>query len=333
MRIIKLVLLAALLVASCFGTFAMAADLRMPVRTPAAVVADDWSSFYVGVEAGYGWGRQRFDNKFNAGALDPFDTGTTHATPSGTRFFSRVFLPDFVVPLATVNQRGWLAGAFFGAQKQWGSLVLGIEADIDAANIKGSVNTAVISQQTLDSAVIVQSPHPLAPGAFTENIIVIPGGAPNATVTQTSTIDSKIDALGTLRAKVGFAPWREWMVYGTGGLAWAHTVTTLTATQTVTGLVAAMVPPGGLPLGVVPFSATSSFSAHSGQTLLGWSVGVGMDWKLTPNVVLGALYLHYEFPKHTLAFGDDDSTSFNLPNTRQSVDVVKARLSYLVPIH
>src|SRR5207248_6781887 len=100
----------------------------------------------------------------------------------------------------------------------------------------------------------------------------------------------------------------------------------------VTGLVAAEVPPAAEP-GVVPFSTTSSFSAQSAQNLLGWSAGVGMDWKLTPNIVLGALYLHYEFPNHTLAFGDGGGRSFNVPNTRQFADVAKARLSYLIPIH
>jgi outer membrane immunogenic protein len=208
-------ILAALCAASCLGTSAMAADMRVPVRVPAAVVvSDDWSGFYVGAEVGYGWGRQRFDDTFNAGALDPFDT-VTFSQPSSANI-SRVFLPNFGVPLATVKQRGWLAGAFFGAQKQWGGLVLGIEADIDAANIKGSVNTVLNSQRTLDSELILRVFFP--GGGFTDFLqqpTVIPGGAPNATVTQTSTIDSKIDQLGTLRAKVGFAPSREWMIYGT----------------------------------------------------------------------------------------------------------------------
>ena len=302
---------------------------------PVVIVADDWSGFYVGVEVGYGWGRQRHEDTFRARALDPFETVTFDEQPAfPTLHISRVFLPNFGGPLATVKQRGWLAGAFFGAQKQWGSLVLGIEADIDAANIKGSVDTAVNSQQTLDSAIINRAI--ILQGGnttfFDFPIFGVPGGAPNATVTRTSTIDSKIDELGTLRAKVGFAPSREWMIYGTGGLAWGHTVTTLRATQTVTGSVLAEVPPAAQ-LAFVPFSTTSTINAQNGQTLLGWSAGVGMDWKLTPNVVFGALYLHYEFPAYTLAFGDGGGRSFNLPNTRQSADVVKARLSYLIPIH
>ena len=346
--------LAVLFTAACLGTSALAADMHLPVRPTAVVVADDWSGFYVGGEAGYGWGRQRFNDTFDAGALDPFDTGTTStATSIGcspascatVSSRSRVFLPNLEVPLSPVNQRGWLAGAFFGAQKQWDSLVLGLEADIDGANLNGAVDTARTSTRTLDSAIVSDFavlPASGCPNCNNQQILPYPGGAPNATTTQTGRIDSKIDELGTLRAKVGFAPAREFLMYGTGGLAWAHSVTTLTATQTVSGTVVAAVPASGpVPpnlafpqvLGTVPFSTTSSFSAESGQTLLGWSAGAGVDWKLTPNFVLGALYLHYEFPRHTLSFGSSTLAAANLANTRQSVDGVKARLSYLIPIH
>jgi opacity protein-like surface antigen len=64
--------------------------------------------------------------------------------------------------------------------------------------------------------------------------------------------------------------------------------------------------------------------------MLGWAAGAGIDWRITPNLVLGALYLHYEFPKNTLNFGDSGGVSFN--NTRQSVDAIKARLSVHFPI-
>jgi|SRR6516162_217653 len=321
------------------------------IDPPLPVLTDDWSGVYVGAEAGYGWGRQRFNDTFDAGAR-AFDTGTTSSGSLGNCSVlcetvssnSRVFLPNLTVPLATANQKGWLAGGFFGAQKQWGSFALGLEADIDGANINGAVSTARTSTQTLDAAIVSTFAVPSATACPNCNNLTIspyPGGAPNATVTQTGRIDSKTDELGTLRGRVGFAPARELLMYGTGGLAWAHTATTLTGTQTVTGTVVAAVsasapPPGqafAQVLGTVPFSTTSSFSAESKQTLLGWSAGGGMDWKLMPNVILGALYLHYEFPPHTLAFGSSTLAAANLANTRLSVDVVKARASYLLPIH
>jgi opacity protein-like surface antigen len=305
---------------------------------------------YAGAEVGYRWGRQRFNDTFNAGALTPFDTGTTSSgivvdcsifceTVSSN---SRVFVPNLSVPLAAVNQKGWVAGGFFGAQKQWGRFAPGLEADIDGANINGAANAATGSELALDAAILSNFAIASSGCPNCNNLITspYPGGAPNATVTQTARIDSKTDELGTLRGKVGFAPARELLMYGTGGLAWAHTVTTLTGTQTVTGTVVAAVPGAPFPgqaftqiLGTVPFSTTSSFSAQSTQTLLRWSAGGGTDWKLTPNIILGALYLHYEFPPHTLAFGSSTLAAANLANTRLSVDVVKARASYLFPIH
>jgi outer membrane immunogenic protein len=58
---------------ACFAvTAAQAADLpRLPVKAaPAARAPDDWTGFYVGIQAGAGWG--------HAGQTDgsPFDSGT-----------------------------------------------------------------------------------------------------------------------------------------------------------------------------------------------------------------------------------------------------------------
>jgi opacity protein-like surface antigen len=110
------------------------------------------------------------------------------------------------------------------------------------------VDTARTSNRTLDSAIVSDFavlPASGCPNCNNQQILPYPGGAPNATTTQTGRIDSKIDELGTLRAKAGFAPAREFLMYGTGGLAWAHSVTTLTATQTVSGTVVAAVPASG----------------------------------------------------------------------------------------
>ena len=185
------------------------------IDPPLPVLTDDWSGVYVGAEAGYGWGRQRFNDTFDAGAR-AFDTGTTSSGSLGNCSVlcetvssnSRVFLPNLTVPLATANQKGWLAGGFFGAQKQWGSFALGLEADIDGANINGAVSTARTSTQTLDAAIVSTFAVPSATACPNCNNLTIspyPGGAPNATVTQTGRIDSKTDELGTLRGRVGFA--------------------------------------------------------------------------------------------------------------------------------
>jgi len=85
-------------------------------------------------------------------------------------------------------------------------------------------------------------------------------------------------------------------------------------------------------ISVPGLTRSNSFSSSTGETRLGYTVGAGIDWKLSPNVVLGALYLHYEFPKGTVAFADGGN-SVGFGTSRQSADVITGRLSWMVPIH
>jgi opacity protein-like surface antigen len=142
-----------------------------------------------------------------------------------------------------------------------------------------------------------------------------------ATVSRSISMDSRIEELASVRGKIGLAASPNWMIYGTGGPAWAHVTRTINITQTV-----AFNPSEGSQ------TRTNSFSASTGETRLGFAVGAGVDWKLSPNLVLGALYLHYEFPKGTVAFADSGN-SVGFGTSRQSADVITGRLSWMVPIH
>jgi outer membrane immunogenic protein len=141
-------------------------------------------------------------------------------------------------------------------------------------------------------------------------------------VTRSVSIDTKIDELGSARGKIGFTPAPNWLVYGTGGLAFAHVANNVVATESFAA---------DIGNGLQNFSR--SVSASGGATLLGWALGAGVDWKLTgTNWILGLEYLHYEFPKHTIGL-NDSSASVSFVNNRESVDAVKGRISYLFPIH
>ena len=88
---------------------AAAADMPARVaKAPAMVAAPmfDWSGFYVGVNAGYGWGDTHHDF-----------AGGTHG--------------DFDVD-------GWLAGGTIGVNWQTGQWVFGLEGDYAWASIEGS---------------------------------------------------------------------------------------------------------------------------------------------------------------------------------------------------
>lgn len=299
---------------------ALAADLYHPAYKsppPLPPPVQDWSGVYVGVEGGYGWGHERFD-----AAFDPFlksdplifqeATGIALAPPAPTPFV----INDPTI--SSVNQRGWLGGGFGGVQKQWGSWVLGLEAGIDGADIKGST-TATNFQTCVDCR--------------QGGIIPLAAPPPNININQSQTINSKIDLLGFAGPKVGWAFSPNWMIYGLGGLAWAHQEANASQNQTVQQCTGTRCVP--FSDGEFDFSRTQS----GGLTTFGWAAGAGIDWKyeIDPGsaVILGVKYLHYGFGNNTLTLADNQfgtGASFGI-NTKESVDVVTGRISYLFSIH
>lgn len=146
-----------------------AADLPTPLPYVAPVVAPQpvysWTGIYLGVNGGYGFGQ---------------------FTPMS------LFSSDFSA--FNYNANGWLGGGTAGAQIQAGHTVLGLEADIDWANITGSSS-----------------------GAINFN------GAPIGTATLSSTLSS----VSTARARVGYAL-ENWLFFATGGLAVTNEKSNLT---------------------------------------------------------------------------------------------------------
>jgi outer membrane immunogenic protein len=146
-------------------TAVQAADLPVaPVYQPAPAAARvyNWTGFYLGVNGGYGWGSQ-----------DPFNVFTN-------RFDA------FSVPFS-----GGLFGGTFGAQIQSGRVVMGVEADIDWASIKGSATV----------------------------IPTIAGLTPNGCAASCLTsLSTNIDTASTARMRIGYAQ-DNWLFYATGGLA------------------------------------------------------------------------------------------------------------------
>ena len=296
-------------VIACQG--ASAADLGHPVYKappPPPPPVQDWSGIYVGLEGGYGWGKQDFNTAF-----DPF-FGSKFG--GNSVFPCKIFGPCTPDPtLGSRDQSGWLFGGFVGAQKQWGNWVLGVEADFDGTDIKGSTTATRSQVFTL--------------GTCGE------GCTRTLTVSQSANINSKIDELGTVRAKVGFAPqWNawggQWMIYGTGGLAWANLKNDFSASQSNV-----FCDDGSCSGNVGGFSA----SASGGLSMFGWTAGAGIDWKWQIDQgsawVFGVEYLHYEFPSNTLTLADNQfgtGSTFGI-DTKERVDVVKARISYLFSIH
>jgi len=112
----------ALAVIAAAAPAAIAAD--MPVRRPMPEMAVkaplppifNWSGFYVGAHAGYGWGRSQFD-----------------APVAGTDTF---------------KTDGWLAGGLVGVNYQVGQTVFGAEADINWSDMNGGAPCGAFNCET-----------------------------------------------------------------------------------------------------------------------------------------------------------------------------------------
>jgi outer membrane immunogenic protein len=128
-------LLLAGVIAGSWSSCALAADLG-PYRPPPAyepayepvrdVRLDDWTGFYAGVNAGYGWGN---------------DSAVTLSGP-GTGGSFGALQPD-----------GWFGGGQLGYNLQFDRLVLGVEADLQGADISdgtSGISGAYLAQSNVD---------------------------------------------------------------------------------------------------------------------------------------------------------------------------------------
>lgn len=332
MRRISLSLLAATAmgVIACQG--ASAADMGRPVLKappPAPPPVQDWSGIYVGVEGGGGWGHQ---DSFTA----PFSLNPNAGEFSDAfhGFSSESFFSDFAqlqhnlnhnrslanVPLGGIDTSGWLFGAFFGAQKQWGNWVLGIEADVDGGEISGSAHGTA---------------------SFSCGFTNFCSGDTDATLKlrHTAALETKIDELASVRGKIGWAWSPNWMIYGTGGAAFAHVKNTLTQSQS-----ADFTEFDGFFCGEFCFVTTEDFATHfassatdtSNQTMFGWTIGAGIDykWQLDPGsaLVFGVEYQYFNFPSQTFTFTGPAGASVAF-DTKETINVVKGKISYLFSLH
>jgi outer membrane immunogenic protein len=169
-------LLAATAITTLAVSAASAADLPMRSAPPApapvfsAVPVFTWSGFYVGVNAGYGWQ----DNNNGNSVFVP--AGTIPNTGAGT------------ITYGDDNGEGFVGGGQIGYNAQFGAFVVGVEADLQWADLGGNNGTALV------------------PAAYTAAGFIPAGTA------------GGIDWFGTVRARAGVA-FGQALIYATGGFA------------------------------------------------------------------------------------------------------------------
>src|SRR5919107_723901 len=168
-------LLAATALTTAGISAASAADLPFRAAPPAPMIAAvpvfTWTGFYVGVNAGYGW--QNNDN--NSSIFVPAGTFVTAPAASGT------------ITFADDEGEGFVGGGQIGYNYQFGSFVLGVQADRQGAALGGGGGPAFGRAGF--------------PASF------VPAGTAGG-----------IDWFGTVRARAGVA-FGQALVYATGGFA------------------------------------------------------------------------------------------------------------------
>ena len=200
---------------------ANAADLpRGPYKAPAYVAPAyaNWTGFYLGLNAGYGFGKSNWD-----------------------------------APAVSPSPKGFLGGLTAGYNFQTGTWVWGLEADADYSAMKGSADCT--------------------------------GGS----------CETKNPWLATVRGRLGYAGWNNWLPYLTGGAA--------------IGNVKATGPAG-----------------NASKTEIGWTVGAGVEYAMWSNWSVKLEYLYVDLGKFDC--GSACSGVAGTDNVSFKANVVRAGLNY-----
>jgi len=178
--------------ATLMTTTAFAADLPRREAAPApapvyAVPVFTWSGFYIGLNAGAGFASN------NSGS-------NTYFLPAGSVVNSAGTDGTLFVPGGDNNRSGFVGGAQIGYNWQFGSLVAGLETDIQYADMnRGGGQFAI-------------------PAGY--SFVGVPGAAiGNGATVVTNNGSGSQKYFGTVRARLGYAIDRT-LIYGTAGLAY-----------------------------------------------------------------------------------------------------------------
>jgi opacity protein-like surface antigen len=177
-----------------------------------------------------------------------------------------------------IHSKGWLAGGQAGYNWQHNNVVAGVELDGTATGIRGS------------------------------SIPVTAG-------TETETLSDNVKYLGTARGRLGYTVTPNWLLYGTGGLAWEHGLRKITDISIFPGV--------GVQTGINEIP----------RDLFGWVAGVGVETFIgSSNWIARLEYLHYDFGG-VEATNTTVSTLAGVASTadkpgRQTIDTVRAGVSY-----
>lgn len=177
-----------------------------------------------------------------------------------------------------VTAGGFVGGVQAGYNWQWNNNVLfGIEGDIQGSTIDGRVS---LNLTDIDD--------------------VLPFDTLDADA------GTRLDWFATLRPRIGWVNDR-FVVYGTGGLAWGQTTSSISAS----------------------IDGTSVFDTSITNDRFGWTIGAGIEYALTDTITFKTEYLYTDLGSEQIAsedISDDPPTTFTL-DSDVAFHVVRAGLN------
>ena len=191
-------------------------------------------------------------------------------------------------PIRGIDSKGWAAGGHAGYNWQTASIVTGLELDVTATGIKGSS----------------------APFA-----LVVPSFFDSPGFSFRETLSDNVKYLGTVRARLGWTPMQNVLLYGTGGLAWERVERTANFNFEVGSILSQV------------------STQRDARDHFGWAAGAGAEALLfSPNWIGRVEYLHYDFGTvESVASFVSTNPTFTPRSDRggrQTIDLVRAGLSY-----
>lgn len=277
----KLIAAAALIVFASI-TSAGAADLPLPVKAPPPPPRIwSWTGFYAGGNGGYSWGD-----------WDSTNVGGTSTFPGTSTALGSTASPDV---------KGWFGGLQAGynyqLSPQW---VIGVEGDFDWSGESASDLASASTSAPSSIVTGICDAHPIC----------------TTTITSATTNDWKLPWFATLRARGGFVADQTWLLYGTGGVAFAGTKFSTGATTTTTIV-------NGIGQTFPGFPVTTSSALSDTSDRVGFAVGGGVEKMLSQNWSVKAEYLFLDFGTHTFLAGTGFDTNVKLFD-----NIVRAGVNY-----
>jgi len=273
--------------ALALGT-AVASAADLPVKAPEIVPVFTWTGWYVGGNVGWMRGNTDFDQvcaNINDPACPNLFPGFTFNTfiPGVGNVPTVVPANLGAIPAGSLSDKSFMGGGQVGYNVQSSFVVFGAEADLDWAHIRGTL---------------------------TSNAVAVPPGL-LGTVTSTSSFEN--NWVASVRGRLG-ATFGRFMVYGTGGIAFAETKVNTTF---------AFTPPANAIPGSAPPGPTGN---NWSQVLAGWTAGGGAEFYVTDRISVGAEYRHSDFGhSNNVLLGFDVTGAPIYTNIKYTTDQVTVR--------